>query len=72
MPGKCLGCGCDIETFWNMPAWCTDCAGFTSPVQKEQLDKAAGAAVGAAAGLAAGDAGSCVGSAATSFFEGKK
>ena len=43
--GKCLGCGCGISTFLNLPAWCTRCAGFKSPIQKEHLDRAAAEAL---------------------------
>ena len=50
MPGRCLSCGCSISTFLNLPAWCTRCAGFTSPIQKNELDIAAGVVVAAVTG----------------------
>eukprot|EP00475_Leptophrys_vorax_P034854 TRINITY_DN567_c0_g1_i1.p1 TRINITY_DN567_c0_g1~~TRINITY_DN567_c0_g1_i1.p1 ORF type:complete len:226 (-),score=40.30 TRINITY_DN567_c0_g1_i1:26-703(-) len=37
-PGKCLSCGCNIKTLLGLPAWCSSCAGFTSPIQKDSLN----------------------------------
>jgi len=49
--GKCWGCGKGISTFLGINAWCSSCAGFTSPIQKDHLDAAA---IGALAGGPAG------------------
>ena len=51
-----MRCDRSISTFLNLPGLCTRCAGFTSVVQKNELDVAAGAVVGTAAGIAAATA----------------
>jgi len=45
MPGRCLKCGSNIDTLFNLPALCTVCAGFTSPVQREHLQEGVRAAI---------------------------
>merc|ERR1711939_193304 len=54
--GRCLKCGCGISTFLGLPALCTGCAKFESPVQKQHLDTAAVCAGAAAITAATGGA----------------
>jgi len=63
--GKCIGCGRGISTFLGLPAWCTKCAGFTSPIQKGHLDSVAAGVVGAAVSSVGGPVAGAAASAIT-------